>query len=107
MLKIHVLNMPPQCDRKQLQELRQLKKLSVIDVDIERRGEAPADWEQTRAIWKKELTSILKDSPSRDRKILRWKVVRPNLNSFSDDILRTYDVVENEEIEVSQGTKSP
>ena len=92
---------PPQSYRRYLETLKQLKHLTIVDVDLEQ-GTEPYDseWQETRASWKRDLVGLLKDSPSTDRKVLRWKVVRRRLLAHGAG--NAYDVVENEEIEVSQ-----
>ena len=83
-----------------IEKLRQLKYLTVIDVYLDRGSQThDSDQQGVRAIRKKEFISLLKDSPSSDRKYLRWKVVQRRLGTD-----RAYDVVENEELEVSRGT---
>lgn len=89
--------------RNYLETLRQLKHLAVVDADFDQ-GSEPHDsnWEEMRASWKRELLGLLKDSSSTDRKVLRWKVVqrRPLAHGAEN----SYDVVENEEFEVSRET---
>ena len=77
--------------------LRQLKYLTVINVDLDRVNQFQ---EGVLAVWKREFIDLLKDSPSPDRGVLGWKVVqsRPIAIGF------TYDVVESEELEVTQRT---
>ncbi|KAF9782909.1 hypothetical protein BJ322DRAFT_180839 [Thelephora terrestris] len=89
-------------DREQFKLFRKLKYLAVIDIDLAQENDHPADWESTRVIYKRELVRILKDSPSRERKFLRWKVVQRRTRALDDD--RPYDVVEKEELEVCQET---
>ena len=81
-----------------IEKLRQLKYLTVIDVDLDRGSQTHDSDQGVRAIRKKEFISLLKDSPSSDRKYLRWKVVQRRLGTD-----RAYDVVESEELEVSRG----
>lgn len=59
-------------------------------------------WEEARETWKRELISLLKDSPSADRKVLRWKIVQSYPHPRRAG--RAYDVVETEELEVSPKT---
>lgn len=78
-----------------------MKHLSVVEVDLEEeRDRKPLGgfWEKGREIWKGELIGLLKDSPSTDRKFLRWKVVQSYRNPHG--VGRGYDVVETEELEV-------
>jgi hypothetical protein len=91
-----------QSDREQFKLFRKLKHLAVIDIDLAQETDHPAGWESTRATYKRELVRILKDSPSRERKFLRWKVVQRRARALDDD--RPYDVVEKEELEVCQET---
>ena len=88
--------------------LRSLKRLAVVELDLpirlilldcvgkeghESRGE------KTKAclkVWKSHLIRVLKESPSNERKLLRWKVTQLQ---FHLDVLR-YVVVENGELEV-------
>jgi hypothetical protein len=89
--------------RRYLETLKQLKHLTVVDADLDQ-GNEPHDseWEEARTGWRRDLISLLKDSPSTDRKVLRWKVVQRRLLAHGAG--NTYDVVENEEIEVSEKT---
>lgn len=91
-----VLNIPSQPDREEFKTLRRLKHLAVINVDLAYECGPHGDWVRPmRANLKKEFISILKDSPSTDRKFLRWKVVRS-----TDPFHRTHEVVEDQEVEV-------
>ena len=89
----------PQSYRRYLETLKQLNHLAIVDIDLEQ-GSEPHDseWQETRASWKRDLIGLLKDSPSTDRKVLRWKVVQRRLLAHGAG--NAYDVVENEEIEV-------
>jgi hypothetical protein len=94
-----VLNITSQAyDREQFQLLRQLEHLAVVDVELDLGAKVPIDWEKTWVIWEEDLLSVLGDSPSADRKVLRWKVVR----YLEYPGAEAYDAVENEEFEVSQ-----
>lgn len=85
-----------------IEKLRQLKYLTIVDVDLDKGSQIHGSNQQgVRVIRKEEFISLLKDSPSTDRKFLRWKVVQRRLGTG-----RAYDVVENEELEVSRGTSS-
>ena len=99
--KDSVLTAPLQSKIQPIEHLRQLEHLSIIDIDLSERKDDEllgAVREKARETWKKRFIGLLKDSPSTDRKFLRWKVVqsyqRPN--SF----YHAYDVVETEELEV-------
>jgi len=95
---IPVLTTPSQTDSAPIKELRRLKHLAVVDVELEERKDREpadaADRENGRKIWKRELISLLKDSPSTERKILRWKIAQSSMRT------RAYEVVEDEELEV-------
>jgi len=96
---MYVFTIQSQSKSEHVKHLRQLKHLAVVDVDLAEGNSSPeAVREEAREIWKRELTSLLKDSPSTDRKFLRWKVVqsRPRIIGIG----RVYDIVENEELEV-------
>jgi len=92
----------PQTDSAPIKELRRLEHLAVVNVELEeRKAREPADAAdrvKARMIWKRELVGLLKDSPSTERKILRWKIAQSSLRT------RTYEVVEDEELEVSPET---
>lgn len=89
--------------RTYLGTLKQLKHLTIVDADLDQ-GSEPHDseWEEAREGWKRELISLLKECPSTDRKVLKWKVVQRRLLAHGAG--NTYDVVENEEFEVSRKT---
>ena len=89
-----------QSDRDQFHLFRQLRHLAIIGVNLGYGIEPRGDWENSRVVWRRELTGILKDSPSRDRKVLRWKVVQ--VRPYTPGADRVYDVMEKEELEVSQ-----
>jgi hypothetical protein len=98
-----MLTTPSQSDSKPIECLRQLKYLTVVDVDLEEEKdyEPPdaAGWENARKIWKRKLIDLLRDSPSTERKFLRWKISQsyPRADGGRG---RAYDVVESEELEV-------
>jgi len=98
---IRTFTAPPQSKTEHIENLRRLKHLTVIEVDLEEekdREPPQGCWDKARKIWKKELVSLLRDSPSTDRKFLRWKLVQsyPRIRGGG----RAYDVVENGELEV-------
>lgn len=94
-----VLTTPLQSESEPIKRLRQLKYLAIVGVDLsERKDNEPPETVQEREIWRRELISILKDSPSKDRKILRWRVVQSYRHPGTIRLL--YDVVEDEELEV-------
>jgi hypothetical protein len=82
-----------------------LKHLAVIDADLEEERDykfLEVDWEKARETWKRELINLLKDSPSTDRKVLRWKIVQSYPHPQGAN--RVYNVVETEELEVAPST---
>ena len=95
-----MLTPPSQSGRGYVQLLRKLQHLVILDANLDQ-GSEPRDpvWEEARATWRRELFSILKDSPSTGRKILRWKVVQRRL--LPQGAGRTYDVMESKEIEIT------
>ena len=76
-----------------MEYLRQLKYLAIVGASLFNASlyESEVDRERARKTWKMGLVGILKDSPSTDRKVLRWKIVQP---------WAPYKVLENEESEV-------
>lgn len=87
-------------DKTIIQRLRQLKHLSIIDVNLDRRKDIlVADWEKMRAAWRRELMSILRDSPSTERKFMKWKIIQHIPYTPGSNL--AYEVVESEELEVS------
>jgi len=97
-----VLITPLQTDGARIKELRRLKHLAVVEVELEENmdrepADAP-DREKERNRWKRELISLLKGSPSTERKFLRWKIAQGYLRT--DRRGRVYEVVVNEELEV-------
>ena len=99
-MRVLILISPLQSYKGHIEMLRQLEHLTVVDASLEEENEPhDSDWEETREGWKRDLISILKDSPSKDRKVLKWKVIqRRSLTHVAGNI---YDVAENEEFEVS------
>jgi len=62
------------------QHLRRAKHLSVVEIDlVEEQEDLPRGPQyllgDTRKAWMRGLLDVLKDSPSKDRKFLRWKVI--------------------------------
>jgi len=104
-LGIYVFTMSSQSKSEHIKHLRELKHLAVVDVDLAEGSSFPeAIRDEARGIWKRELIRLLKDSPSTDRKFLRWRVVqsRPRIVAVG----RAYDIVESEELEVLPETSS-
>ena len=103
---IHILTTRSQSGSEHIDDLRELKHLAVVDADLDEEQDykqpIAVDWEKARKIWKGKLISLLKDSPSMDRKVLRWKVTQ----SYYDGefLRRRYSIVENEELEISPET---
>ena len=74
----------PQTDTQVVEHLRSLKHLAVVDVDFVTSpfytgeagtagGELYAAWIQVHLkAWKRHIIEVLKDSPSEERKFLRW-----------------------------------
>jgi len=88
-----------------IKDLRQLKHLAIVEVDLEeeRDRELPQGvWEKARETWKRELLSLLEDNPLTDPKILRWKIVQSYRHPRRYN--RVYDVMEAEELEAFPGT---
>ena len=73
-----------------------------MDVELEEPIEyTPADgvgWEKGRRSWKRELISLLKDSPSTERKFLRWKIAKSYPHTSARG--RAYTIVVKEGLEV-------
>jgi len=74
-----------QADTKPAEDLRTLRHLSVVDLDFTTSpfytdaGTAQSELYKAQAktdliTWKAYLIEVLKDSPSKERKFLRWKV---------------------------------
>jgi hypothetical protein len=93
-----------QSDSELIKELRQLEFLAVVDVDLEEETchepRDAAEWEKRRMVWKGNLISLLKGSPSAERKFLRWRITQSYVRIDDGRCRRVYDVVENEELEV-------
>lgn len=60
----------------------------------------PPSFEATRDGWKHGIIEVLKDSTSKDRKLLRWKTVGRRMGYYHRPLPGDYEVVESEEIEV-------
>lgn len=58
-------------------QLRKFEHLAIIEIDfIQIYYSSPTDWrEGTWVAWKRGFIEVLKESPSRDRKMLRWKLI--------------------------------
>lgn len=77
-----------QVDTKPVESLRSLKHLAVVDLDFttspfypDENGTPKNELYRTQAetdlkVWKGYLIEVLKDSPSEERKFLRWKVCK-------------------------------
>jgi hypothetical protein len=81
-----------------LEYLRQAENLVVIEIDFiygdyEEPGDAP---DERQEAWKRDFVDVLKNSPSQDRKFLRWRTTRGEW--------QRYDVVASGELEVFPGT---
>lgn len=86
--KVHRLIDFTQADTKPLEHLRALRHLAVVDLDFitspfypDETGTAKSELYRVRAetdlgVWKAYLIEVLKDSPSNERKFLRWKVYK-------------------------------
>ena len=104
----------PQSDSQPIRELRRLKHLAVVDVELmhvigrsvlERSSDVGRQWMRGLETWRRELISLLKDSPSTERKFLRWKITISHL------VLETtgnrnwvHAIMANEELEVFPDT---
>ena len=90
---------PSQADSELIRELRRLNHIAVVDVELAEQIDSPhadaGQREKGRNAWKRELVSLLKDSPSAERKFLRWK----NVHGFLGDRW-VCEIVANEELEV-------
>jgi len=78
-----------------------VEHLSVIEFDLIKDRcdpfENPPDvLEEKMNAWKRCFTDVLRDSPSKDRKFLRWRIVHTQIFA----VPQTYDIVENGELEV-------
>jgi len=92
-----------QCRSDEVVEyLRQAKHLSVVEIHLIEHKDGyfaqPPNLLERRAAWKKGLVDVLKKSPSRDRKVLRWKVAKIYWQPLDRCLAR--EVVEAEELEV-------
>jgi len=80
--------------------LRQAKNLSVVEIHLveydDGRFTQPPNFLERRKAWKAGLVDVLKKSPSRDRKLLRWKVARIYRKPLDRCLAR--EVVEAEEL---------
>ena len=100
--KDSVLTTSSQSKTEPIKALRQLKHLVIVEVNLEETKDYnPPEGvrKKAREIWKRELIDLLKDNPSTDRKILRWKIVLSYPHPQGGR--RAYDVEETEELEVS------
>ena len=83
-----------------MEYLRQAKHLSVVEIRFfgRRDGHYSQLPDSLRKAWKSGLIDVLKSSPSKDRKFLRWMVFRTYLQPVDKYWAR--EVVEAEELEV-------
>jgi len=99
---MRVLITPSQTDSMPIKELRRLRHLAVVEVELEedkdREPTDAPDWEKERKRWKRAFIGPLKDSPSTEPKFLRWKIAQSYLRTGGRG--RVYEVVVNEELEV-------
>lgn len=79
-----------------MEHLRQAKHLSVVEAHFYERKWYHSDSEEDRRVWKMNCIDVLKNSPSKNRKFLRWKVAQEYTYPIDD-----YAVIEAEELEVS------
>jgi len=103
-VKGDVLTTLVQANSEQVKCLRQLKHLAIVEVNLtEERGHKPPGgaWKRARETWERELISLLKNVPSTDSKILRWKIVQSSMRRYRSD--PAYEVVETKELEVFPG----
>jgi len=86
--------------KRLVKPLRRAKNLSVVEVDLaelDRFSRSPDVLAQLEA-WKTGIVDVLKNSPSKDRKFLRWNVAQIG-QALSDDCY-VRRVVEAEVLEV-------
>ena len=60
--------------------LRKFKHLAIIEMDFHRRCDSPAydrdgEMEDSLDAWRRGCIEVLKNSPSEDRKLIRWRVI--------------------------------
>jgi len=101
-----VLTTQSQTNSEAIKELQRLKHLAVVDIELEEAmdHESTSHNAAAREVWKRELISLLKDSPSTERKFLRWKIAKSYPRTSARG--RAYTVVVNEELEASQEAAS-
>lgn len=80
-------------------DLRGAKHLAVVEVDLICNLDSPFRYppdvlEEERDAWKSGFIDVLKNSPAKDRKFLRWRTAHTRSSP------KIYDVVENGELEV-------
>ena len=95
-----MLTTPSQINSETIKGLRRLKHLAIVDVELENAidRETIGALVKGRKMWRRELIGLLKDSPSTERKFLRWKIAQSYMRQ--DGRGRAYVVVTNEELEV-------
>lgn len=72
----------------------------MVDINLERTARTNSLYEETRIAWRRELISILANSPSTARKVLKWKVINTSPYRYLNG--QRCVVVEDEELEVSR-----
>ena len=81
----HELIVSAQADPKPVEHLRALNHLAVVGLDFtihpDEAGTARSEFYKARAkkdleVWKTYLVEVLKNSPSKERKFLRWRVYK-------------------------------
>ena len=80
-----------------INHLRQARNLSVVEIRLTGHREDPRFLEE-REVWKAGLIDVLKNSPSKDRKFLRWNLVQIYRRLADNRLI--HEVVEAEVLEV-------
>ena len=97
---MHAFIPPSQINSEDVRALRHLRYLTVVDAELEKAvdRERSPNSDKERNMCRRELISLLKDSPSTERKFLRWKIAQSYQRT--DGPGWVYHVVTNKELEV-------
>ena len=99
---MRVFTTPSQTNSKAIKELRRLKHLAVVDVELEIaiHRETFDEMDKGEKMWRRELISLLKDSPSREHKFLRLKFAQSYQRTDGHGWAYVVVTSANEELEV-------
>jgi len=92
-------------NKDSFEHLRRAVHLAVVDIDLIEYldspfGSPPEVVEDRVDDWKRGFIDVLKNSSSKDRKFLRWRIVHTSVYRRPDSPMKGYDIVASGELEV-------